>query len=92
MPALYSPDGVRYRTEDPLEVTRLKAIGYTDTRKRPPTIGDLQFHPDDHSVDEVLTYVAEHPAEAERVIAEEKAGKARVTLVGKSENTEGEPA
>ena len=87
MPVLYSPDGIRYRTEDPLEVTRLKATGYTETQKRPPTIVDLQFHPVDHSVDEVLTYVAEHPAEAERVIAEEKAGKARVTLVGQPEGS-----
>jgi hypothetical protein len=88
MPALYSPDGTRFRTEDPAEVTRLKAIGYTETRKRPPVAKDLQFHPDDHSVDEVLTYVAEHPAEAERIIAEEKAGKARVTLVGKPEGSD----
>jgi hypothetical protein len=86
VPALYSPDGVRYRTEDPLEVTRLIAAGYTDTRKRPPTIVDVQFHPSDHGVDEVLTYLAEHPEEAERIIAEEKAGKARVSIIGKPES------
>ena len=79
---LYSPDGTKYRSEDPVEITRLKSKGYTDTQKRPPTVVQQQFHPADHKQDDVLTYMAEHPAEVDRIIAEEKAGKARPKVLG----------
>jgi hypothetical protein len=84
MPVLYSPDGTRYRTEEPSEVSRLKANGYSEEApENRVTFADTLFHPADHSVEDVLTYIAENPADADRVIAEEKAVKARVTILGK---------
>jgi len=39
------------------------------------------YDPGEHTVEEVKTYVEEHPDEAEDVLAAEQDGKARVTLV-----------
>lgn len=87
MPVLYPPngDGDGYRTEVQTEVTRLIAAGYTETPERPPTVADLQLHPGDHDVERVLTEMAEKPAEIDRIIAEEKAGKRRVSIIGKTD-------
>lgn len=75
---LFSPEGVPFRTSSPTTITRLKTRGYTE---QPPE-GDELFHPGDHKVDEVQEYIEKNPADAQRVIAEEKAGKARVSIVG----------
>lgn len=79
---LYSPSGQRYRTEIPTEITRLRSSGYTDGPERPATVTDLQYHPADHPYQEVLDYMAEHPEESDRIVAEEKAGKNRVSITG----------
>lgn len=39
------------------------------------------FDPGEHSVAEVLAYLADNPDDAERVIAAEAAGKARKTIL-----------
>lgn len=83
MPVLISPDGRRYRTEQPAEITRLRNARYTvEGEEEIVTVDDTRFHPGDHKVEEVAAYVAEHPEDAARVIAEEKAGKARTGIVG----------
>ena len=75
MPNLISPEGESYRTSNPAEVTRLRARGYS-------VEGEL-FHPADHKVDEVLAYIEANPADASRVIAEERASaKPRTSIVG----------
>lgn len=86
MPALFSPTGERYRTEVPAEVTRLLAAGYTESPNRPPTVDDTLFHPGDHAAVDVIGYLAANPGDAERVIAEEKAGKARITIIGSQDS------
>jgi hypothetical protein len=43
------------------------------------------YDPTDNTVDDVLAYVDKHPDEADRVLAAEKAGKNRTTLVGQLE-------
>lgn len=82
MPTLISPTGAEYRTEDAVEITRLRARGYAVGTERPPTVVDEQFHPTEHNVDEVADYLEDHPDDTKRVIAEEKAGKARKSIVG----------
>jgi len=44
------------------------------------------FDPGEHTVAEVEEYLAKHPGEVDAVLAAEKAGKARATLVGSSED------
>ena len=39
------------------------------------------FDPGEHTVEEVVEYVADHPDELEAVLVAERAGKARVTLL-----------
>lgn len=85
MPVLVSPDGIPFRTENPGEVVRLKARGYTLQGEPVQTFAEQQFHPADHDVKAVQDYLVEHPEEIKRVIAEEKAGKARVGIIGSSE-------
>ena len=82
MPNLISPTGESYRTENPTEVTRLRARGYSIEGEAVVTVADSQFHPGDHGYKEVLAYIEENPADATRVIAEEKAGKRRVSIIG----------
>lgn len=75
MPTLISRDGQPFRTENPTEITRLRSRGYE--------IQGEVFHPADHTVAEVNAYLAEHPEDADRVIAEErKAEKPRVSING----------
>lgn len=74
---------VTYSTDDPAEITRLRSRGFAEASAAPvPQIEDVEFHPGDHNVDEVLTHLAEHPEDHARVVAEEKAGKARQKIVG----------
>ena len=40
------------------------------------------FDPSEHTVADVHDYIAKHPDEADAVLAAEKSGKARATLVG----------
>lgn len=40
------------------------------------------FDPGEHTVADVQEYLAKHPDQADAVLAAEKAGKARATLVG----------
>lgn len=42
------------------------------------------FDPGEHTVAEVQAYLADHPDEADAVLAAERAGKARVGLVGEA--------
>lgn len=44
---------------------------------------EVEFDPADHTVDDVVAYADEHPDELDRLIGEEEAGKARVTLLEK---------
>lgn len=74
---LISPDGRPYRASNPVEIKRLIAgFGYTEA---PDT-----FHPDDATVAEVKKYLKDNPKDAERVIAEERAGQNRTSIVGDS--------
>jgi hypothetical protein len=47
-----------------------------------PKAGKSGFDPGEHTVAEVQEYLAAHPGETDAVLAAEKAGKARATLVG----------
>jgi hypothetical protein len=47
-----------------------------------PGADDGGFDPADHTVAEVQQYLVDHPDDAERVLALERAGKNRATLVG----------
>lgn len=50
----------------------------------PPVLPEgEEFDPADHTVDEVLAYIDEHPDELDDVLAAEEDGKNRVTLVDK---------
>lgn len=40
------------------------------------------FDPSEHTVDEVLAHVEEHPDDRDKVVAAEQSGKGRVTLLG----------
>lgn len=85
----YTNDGSSYTTSNPVEITRLRYsrshyLSQADAED-PAAADDTKFHPDDHRVDEVLSYTEENPADAERVVAEEKAGKARKGVVGDKE-------
>jgi hypothetical protein len=76
-------DGREYTTEVPSEIVRLRASRkYTEKGvELPPTIKDEQFHPEGKLVGEVLAHLQEHPEDTARVIAEEKAGQNRPTIV-----------
>jgi hypothetical protein len=76
-------DGREYTTHNPAEVNRLRlSRSYEEVGVDPvPTVKDEQFHPEGHSVKDVRSYIDRHPAERERILAEEKAGKARTTLL-----------
>jgi hypothetical protein len=45
------------------------------------TAGGGSYDPGEHTVAEVLAYVAEHPDQADQVRAAEQDGKARTTLL-----------
>ena len=79
MPTLISPDGLEYRTSNPVEAKRLVAgFGYREAPEGQPV-----FHPGEHSVEEVVKYMKDHPDEAERIVAEElDAEKPRKTITG----------
>jgi hypothetical protein len=47
-----------------------------------PAKKSASFDPGEHTVVEVEEYLAKHPDETDAVLAAEKAGKARTTLVG----------
>lgn len=76
-------DGREYTTDNPIEVTRLRASRqYEEVGVEVHTVADTRFHPVDHTVAEVKAYLDEHPEDAGRVIAEEKGGQARSSLLG----------
>lgn len=81
----YSTDGGSYTSTDPVEITRLKSRRshfLTPAQAEDPVAADdTRFHPGDHTVADVNAYLAENPADAERVIAEEQAGSARKGIV-----------
>lgn len=81
MPMLYSKNGEAFRTENVSEIVRLRASGYRDTPGPVKTFDDTRFHPEGQGVQEVIEYMAQNPGDRDRVIAEEKAGKARTTIV-----------
>lgn len=90
---LISRDGIPFRSESPTEITRLLSRGYTVEGEPATTFHDELFHPGDHKVDEVQAYLADLvvAGDVHRVIAEEKAGQARVSIVGKPEGDDSEP-
>ena len=45
------------------------------------SVGAGAYDPDDHTVNEVLDYVDDHPDEVDAVLAAERAGKNRTTLI-----------
>jgi hypothetical protein len=77
-------DGREYTTSNNAEVTRLRlSRAYEEVGVEPvPTVADERFHPGDHTVKEIQAYLDENPDDAPRVISEEKAGQARVSIVG----------
>ena len=77
-------DGREYTTHNAAEITRLRlSRNYEEVGvEAPPTVADEQFHPEGHTVKEVRAYIERYPAERERIVAEEKAGQARITLLG----------
>lgn len=76
-------DGREYTTRDPAEATRYRmSRQYEEVGvATPPTITETQFHPGGKKVAEVMTYLQENPEDAARVIAEEKGGENRPTIV-----------
>ena len=46
---------------------------------KPPVV--VSYDPSEHTVEEVKSYVTDHPKERANVLAAEEDGKARVTLV-----------
>ncbi|QHB37159.1 hypothetical protein QDA03_gp82 [Microbacterium phage Terij] len=54
----------------------------TETDEAPVVIPDAGYEPADHNRNEVQKYLAENPDQAEYVLARERTGKARVSLIG----------
>lgn len=89
MTELYAPDGRKVEANSPSTVVNLKARGYTED---PPAVitvppaapGEpvVTYDPAEHDVPEVKDFVAEHPAQADAVIAAEAAGRKRKTITG----------
>lgn len=92
----FNAEGTPYTTDDPNEITRLQTSRhhFPSPPEKPGDVGGAvaqqqhdveaaQFHPADHGVAEVLDYVEKNPAEGARILAEEKAGAGRVTILGK---------
>jgi hypothetical protein len=85
----YTPEGGEYTTSDPVEITRLKSgrSHFLSRREAEDPVAaaadaDTTFHPGDHGIPEVLAHLEENPVDAERVLAEERAGKARKGILG----------
>jgi hypothetical protein len=59
-------------------------VDYAPPGEVTPTVQakPASFDPGEHTVAEVHDYIAAHPGEADAVLAAEKSGKARATLVG----------
>ena len=71
----------------------LRAAGYKVTNLDQEPEAALGYSPDDHKVEEVVTYLAKADKdERERVLALEKAGKARQGVLGWTPDTEGASA
>lgn len=88
MTTLISPDGREYRTTNVLEIKRL-TLGQGYKLKDGEPVADAVYDPGKHTVPEVQVYLSENadrPDEVERVLAAERAGKNRVSLVGDSED------
>lgn len=86
---LYAPDGRRYKTPSATEATRLRARGYSDTPPAElrvpaaePGAGTVVFDPAEHTVEQVQEFLRQNPEHTGAVIAAEKAGKNRASLVG----------
>lgn len=86
---LYAPDGRSYETGSPAEITRLKAYGYSETPPEKlvvpaePDAAVLEvFDPAGHNVDDVNAFVKDHPELAGAVLAAERQGKNRSSIVG----------
>lgn len=76
MTMLIAPDGREYRTSNVAEQRRLiNGFGYR--------IKGVAFDPAQHSVQDVLKHIEENPDDADRVLALESEGQARVGIVGK---------
>lgn len=80
------PNGLVFDVDGPV-ATGLLAAGLVtvvdETPATPSSEGVGQFDPSDFSVEEVLAYLdSAEPDEFNRVIAAEKAGKQRKTIIG----------
>jgi len=81
---LYAPDGREYVTTSLAESVRLQMnAGYSDTPPTAVVVDDQPpFDPAEHTVDQVLAFIDEHPDQSAAVLASEAAGKNRTSLVG----------
>lgn len=81
MTILYSPTtGNPYRSASPAETTRLVARGYYEKPDTEPV--SASYDPGEHNVADVISYLAEHPEQADVVLAAERAGKNRSSIIG----------
>jgi hypothetical protein len=82
----YTAEGGQFTTSDPGQINRLKLSRShflsPQEAADPLAAEDTRFHPDNASVDEVHAYLQEFPTDAERVLAEERSGKARKGIIG----------
>lgn len=81
---LYAPDGRTVETSVQAEVTRLQLAGYSTTPPEALKVADepAPFDPAEHTVDQVLTFIEEHPDSADAVLELERHGKNRSSLIG----------
>lgn len=83
--------GGEYTSVDPGEINRLTlSRDYARVDAAPgapvdPVTVDNRFHPESATVADVISYLAAFPSDAERVLDEERSGKARSTILGSSE-------
>ncbi len=82
----YTTDGGTWTANTPGEINRLRlSRTHFETAEEaadPAATDDTRFHPEAHNVDEVLAYLEENPVDGERVLAEERTGKARQGILG----------
>lgn len=79
----YNTEGAAYDTDDPSEIARLKVSRSHRLAPDAEPVQDPRFDPTQHGVSEVLNYLKDKTGpERDRVLAIERAGKARSTVLG----------
>lgn len=80
-----------YHEPDSNEVVDLDVLTHPETTPEPTQESDTEsgaggasdeFDPTDHTVNEVLEYLQDHPEDRDRVLAAEEAGRGRKGIVG----------